>query len=149
MTSAGVGAPACSYQSGGVSGFVASPGPAAGAQFALGRIYVYAGYSQALVPATGDGPWRYWQKRGILIRAGTGPVTVSVPPSWRQRAAISYGTYGIVSSLVLTACRQPPGVWDGYAGGIYLRAAASCVPLVFATGNRSITIRLSVAGHCG
>jgi hypothetical protein len=112
-------------------------------------ISVDTGYLGAPVPVTGNGPWRYWQKRGILIRAGTGPVTISVPSPWRQRAALSYGSYGIVSSLVLTTCRQPSGVWDGYAGGIYLRAAASCVPLIFAIGNRSITIRLSVTGRCG
>jgi hypothetical protein len=149
ITSAGAGAPACPYQSSGVSGFVSSPDLPAGNQLALGRISVYTGYSQMPVPVTGNGPWRYWQKRGILILAGTGPVLVSVPPPWRQRAAITYGTHGIVSSLVLTACRRPSGVWDGYAGGIYLRAATSCVPLVFATGNRSITVRFSVAGHCG
>jgi hypothetical protein len=115
----------------------------------LGRVSVYTGYSQMPVPVPGHGPWRYWQKRGILILAGTGPVVVSVPSSWRQRAAITYGTYGVVSSLVLTSCRQPPGVWDGYAGGIYLRTAASCVPLVFARGKQSVTVRFSVAGRCG
>lgn len=114
----------------------------------LGRISVQTGYLQMPVPVTGNQPWRYWEKRGILILAGTGPVLVSVPPSWRQRAAITYGTKGIVSSLVLTACQQPAGVWAGYAGGIYLRAATSCVPLVFAIGNRSITVRFSVAGRC-
>jgi hypothetical protein len=100
------------------------------------------------VTVSGDGPWRYWQKRGILILAGTGSVVVSVPPSWRQQAAITYGTYGIVSSLVLAACQQPSGVWDGYAGGIYLRAAASCVPLMFTIGTRSAIVRFSVAGRC-
>jgi hypothetical protein len=145
ITSAGAGAPACSGQS---NGFAASPGPA-DSRLLLRGISVDTGYLGAPVPVTGYGPWRYWEKRGILIRAGTRPVTISVPSSWRQRAALTYGTYGIVSSLVLTTCRQPSGVWDGYAGGIYLRAAASCVPLVFAIDNRSITIRLSVAGRCG
>jgi hypothetical protein len=115
----------------------------------LGRISVSTGYLQMPVPAPGNGPWRYWEKRPILILAGTGPVQVSVPPAWRQRAAITYGTTGIVSSLVLTAGRQPSGVWGGYAGGIYLRAATSCIPLVFALGTRSVTVRFSVAGRCG
>jgi hypothetical protein len=149
IRSAGAPASACPYQSSGVSGFARSPGLAAGSQLVLGRISVYTGYSQMPVPVQGNGPWRYWQKRGILIPAGTDPVLVSVPPSWRQRVAITYGTNGIVSSLVLTACRQPSGVWDGYAGGIYLRVATSCVPLVFAIGNRSVTVRFSVAGRCG
>lgn len=146
--SAGAARPPCPSGSGGVSGFVTSPGLGAGSQLLLGRISVQAGYSGMPVPVQGPGPWRYWQKRGILILAGTGPVQISVPPSWRQRAAITYGTTGIVSSLMLTACRQPPDVWDGYAGGIYLRAATPCVPLVFATGNRTITVRFSVADRC-
>ena len=145
ITTAGTGTPACDNQA---TGFVRSPGRAAGSQLVLGRISVYAGYSQMPVPVTGNGPWRYWQKRGILILAGTGPVQISVPPSWRRQAAITYGTTGIVSSLVLTACRQPSGVWDGYAGGIYLRAATSCVPLLFAIGNKSVTIRFSITGRC-
>jgi hypothetical protein len=145
-TPAGASASACQWS--GASGFVGSPGHADGSQLVLGRISVQAGYLGMPVPVTGNEPWRYWQKRGILILAGTGPVLVSVPPSWRQRAAITYGTNGIASSLVLTACRQPAGVWAGYAGGIYLRAATSCVPLVFAIGNRSITVRFSVAGRC-
>jgi hypothetical protein len=149
VTSAGADASACSYLQSGVSGFAASSDLQNGNRLVFGRVSVHTDYSQAPVPVTDSGPWRYWQKRPILIMAGTGPITVSVPPSWRHRAAITYGTYGIVSSVVLTACRQPSGVWDGYAGGIYLRSAASCVPLVFATGNQSITVRFSIAGRCG
>jgi hypothetical protein len=149
VTSANAGGgPACSYQSSGVSGFVASPGRAAGSQLVLGRISVQTGYLQMPVPVTGYEPWRFWQKRGILIQAGTGPVLVSVPPSWRQRAAITYGSQGIASSLVLTACQRPAGVWAGYAGGIYLRATISCVPLVFTIGHKSVTVRFSVTHQC-
>lgn len=146
--SAGAGASACPDQSGGVSGFVRSPDLGTGTQIVFGRVAVSTSYLQMPVPVTGDGSWRYWQKRGILIRAGTGPVLVSVPPSWRHRAAITWGANGIVDSLALTACRQPPDVWDGYAGGIYLRSITSCVPLVFAIGSKSVTVRFSVAGRC-
>jgi hypothetical protein len=148
ITSAGTAGPACPSGSDGISGFATSPGLGAGSQLVLGRISVQTGYVGMPVPVQGPGPWRYWQKRGILILAGTAPVQVSVPSSWRQRAAVTYGTTGIVSSLVLTACRHPAGVWDAYAGGIYLRAATPCVPLVFATGNRNITVRFSTAGPC-
>ena len=138
----------CSYQSSGVSGFAGSSGLDARSQLEFGRISVYTGYSQMPVPVTGHGPWRYWQKRPILILAGTGPVRVSVPASWRQQAAITYGTRGIVSSLVLTACHRPAGRWDLYAGGVYLRSATSCVPLMFAIGKHVVTTHLSVAGRC-
>jgi hypothetical protein len=131
-----------------VTGFVRSPDREAGSQVVLGGIFVDAGYAQQPVRVSGSGRWRYWQKRGILIRAGTGPVSVSVPSSWRHRAAITYGA-GIVRSLLLIACRRPSGVWDGFAGGIYLRSPAACVPLVFTLGHRSTTVRFSVAGRCG
>jgi hypothetical protein len=147
VSSPGIEVSGC--QSAGVTGFATSSGLAAGSQLVLGRISVFTGYSQLPVPVAGSGPWRYWQKRGILILAGTGTVVVSVPIPWRQRAAITYGTYGIVSSLVLTVCQQPTGVWDGFAGGIYLRNAVSCVPLIFTAGKRSVTVRFSVAGRCG
>jgi hypothetical protein len=40
-------------------------------------------------------------------------------------------------------------VWDGYAGGFYLRSAAACVPLVFRIGDRSTTVLFSVGRRCG
>jgi hypothetical protein len=76
-------------------------------------------------------------------------VSVSVPESWRQRAAITWGTSGTVSSLRLTACLRPPGIWGFYAGGVYVRSAGACVPLVFRIGTRSATVRFSVGRPCG
>jgi hypothetical protein len=149
VTSAGARAPACDYQPSGVTGYVRSPGFAAGARLVLGRISVDTGDPDRPVPVPGNEPWRYWQKRGILILAGTGPVSVSVPSSWRGRAAITWGNKGIVSSLVLTTCRVPSGVWDAYAGGIYTRAVTACVPLVFTLAGRSVTVPVSLTGHCG
>jgi hypothetical protein len=149
VTSAAVGAPACGYRPSGVVGYTRSPGFAAGARLVLGRVSVDTGDADRPVPVQGNEPWRYWQKRGILILAGTGPVSVSVPSSWRGRAAITWGNKGIVGSLVLTACRQPSGVWDAYAGGIYTRAVTACVPLVFTLGGRSVTVPVSLAGRCG
>jgi hypothetical protein len=114
----------------------------------LGRVAVDAGDVGRPVPVPGNEPWRYWQKRGLLILAGTGPVSVSVPSSWRGRAAITWGDNGIVSSLVLTACRVPSGVWDAFAGGIYTRTVTACVPLVFTLGGRSVTVRFNLTGRC-
>jgi hypothetical protein len=149
VASAAARAPACGYQPSGVTGYMRSPGFAAGARLVLGRISVDAGDADSPVLVQGNGPWRYWHKRGILILAGTGPVSVSVPSSWRGRAAITWGSNGIVSSLVLTTCREPPGVWDAYAGGVYTRTVIACVPLVFTLGARSVTVRLSLSGRCG
>jgi hypothetical protein len=96
------------------------------------------------------GPWHYWHKAGLLIRAGSPPVVITVPQSWRHRAAITWGSNaGIVSKLQLGNCPQPRGTWNAYAGGFYLRSAAACVPLVFRVGQHSRTVRFGIGRHCG
>lgn len=95
------------------------------------------------------GPWRYWHKAGLAIRAGRVPVSVTVPMAWRSRAAITWGDSGIVSSLRLAACPSPPNVWNSYAGGFYLRTRSACVPLVFRTGSRSTTVMFGLGRRCG
>lgn len=96
-----------------------------------------------------NGPWHYWHKSGLSIRAGSPPVVITVPQSWRHRAAITWGNnIGIVSRLRLGNCPQPRGTWNAYAGGFYLRSAAACVPLVFRIGQQSRTVRFGIGRHC-
>lgn len=140
--------PACAGRSNGAVGYTRSADLGPGTQLVLGQVAVNPGFSQLPVRIRGNGPWRYWQKRAILIRTRTGPVTVTVPASWRHRAALTYGTAGIVGSLVLTACQDPPDVWDAYAGGLYLRHRTNCVPLIFRLGKRTTTVRISVTSRC-
>jgi hypothetical protein len=147
-SASGIGMPSCAGRSGGATGYIRSPDLGPGTQLVLGRIAINPSRSYQPVPVRDTGRWRYWQKRPILIRANTGPISVSIPPSWRGRAAITYGTAPIGRSLVLISCQKPRGVWDAYAGGIYLRALAACVPLIFRLGNRSTTVRLNMAGRC-
>jgi hypothetical protein len=135
----------CSVTPNGVVGYATS-GLESGNVIVLGRVSVHPGYFRPTVPVSG--PWPYWQKNGIEILAGTPVVSISVPESWRQRAAITWGNNSIVSALRLTACSRPAGVWDGYAGGIYLRSAAACVPLIIRIGDRSVTVRFGIGQHC-
>jgi hypothetical protein len=100
------------------------------------------------VVETGSRRWAYWRKAGLVIRASTLPVRVSVPRAWRGRAAITWGDTGIVNGLTIAACPSPPGVWNAYAGGFYLRRRRQCVPLVFRVGARSQTVRFGVGGAC-
>jgi len=137
---------ACPYQSSGVVGFAAS-GRRPEGKIVLGRISVRPGYGGTALRV--GGRWPYWQKNGIEILAGTPVVSISLPKSWRQRAAITWGTSGTVSSLRLTSCARPARVWDGYAGGFYLRSDAACVPLVLRIGDRSTTVLFSVGRRCG
>jgi hypothetical protein len=91
-------------------------------------------------------PWGYWQKAGLGVRMGTPTVLVRVPPAWRRRVAITYGTTAIVSALWIARC-PARSAWSLYAGGFYLRAPA-CVPLVFQVRRRTATVWFGVGRTC-
>jgi hypothetical protein len=119
-----------------------------GYRLVLGIVAVPPSY-QPQVVATRTTPWRYWQKAGMIVRAGTASVTVSVPAAWRQRTAITWGNNtGTVSALRIAGCPIPPNVWNAYAGGFYLRARSECVPLVFRVGRRAATVRFGIGKRC-
>ncbi|MDQ3876007.1 MAG: hypothetical protein M3322_10765 [Actinomycetota bacterium] len=84
------------------------------------------------VAATGEEPWRYFSKAGLLIHAGRGQlITATVPNAWRSRLAINWGsnTNTVYSSLHIPRCPrlQPSKNWNAYAGGFYLRSRSACV----------------------
>jgi hypothetical protein len=100
--------------------------------------------------ASGDERWPYWRKSGLVVRADSPRVLVSVARRWRTRAAIGWGNVGAVSAFRIASC--PPssslGRWNPYAGGFYLRSRAGCVPLIFRVGSRSATVRFGVGKRC-
>ena len=122
-----------------------------GYRVVLGAVSVPPAYRPQVVP-TGLQRWRFSSKVGLVIRAGRGVVSVSVPRVWRKRAAITWGnSTGIVSSLRIARCsvREPGKPWNAYAGGFYLRSRAACVPLVFSIGQQRTTVRFGVGRRCG
>lgn len=122
--------------------------PTAG-RIVLGVIAITSGAAAQPAVRVDQGWWRYWQKTGLEIRAGSPAVTVTVPKAWRTRAAITWGVNtGIVSTLRLPGCQAAPGTWNAYAGGIYLRSSSACVPLVFDVGHRSTVVRIGVGRRC-
>ena len=101
--------------------------------------------------ATGTSPWAYFSKYGIAIRADSPAVLITVPETWRHRAAIGWGNNagGVNSLRVLSRPRQL-GAWDMYAGGFFLRSASGCVPLVFEVGRQTATLSFAIgSGRCG
>jgi hypothetical protein len=100
--------------------------------------------------ASGDERWPYWSKSGLVVRANSPRVLVSVPRRWRKRAAIGWGNVDAVSALRIASC--PPssslGRWNPYAGGFHLRSRAACVPLTFRVGARTATVRFGVGRRC-
>jgi hypothetical protein len=107
----------------------------------------------AFIPQTGssgDTKWPYWSKSGLVIRVGSPPVVVSVPPRWRRRAAVTWGSSGPVSSLRIASCPGPGTLdgWNPYTGGFLLHSRSACLPLTFRVGSRSATVRFGVGKRC-
>ena len=95
------------------------------------------------------GAWPYWRKSGLVVKAGAGPVTISVAPSARGRAAIEWGNagHGPFNSIRLARCANGSGGY-AYAGGFSLRSPSACVPLIVRVGSRSETVRFGVGRRC-
>ena len=111
-------------------------------------ISVPQAYIPQVVRITG-GRWPYWEKSGLVVRAGRSPVTVSVPQAWRTRAAITWGNAKpAVSSLRISPCPSPPNVWNAYAGGFFMRSRGACIPLVFQVGDRRQVVRFGIDRRC-
>lgn len=116
----------------------------------LGVVAVPPLYLRQVV-LTRSKPWTYWRKAGLVVRAGSPPVRVTVPPAWRTRASITWGNGSVgnhAASLVVASCGGPANVGHAYAGGFYLRSASACVPIVFQVGSRRATIRFGIGRRC-
>ena len=123
-------------------------GHAGGYRIVLGVVSVPPARLIQVVP-THDRPWAYWRKAGLVVRAGSPPVTVSVPATWRRRAAITWGNRtGTVSALRIASCPGAKTVWNAYAGGFYLRTRFACVPLRVSVGARSRVVRFGLGRPC-
>jgi hypothetical protein len=115
----------------------------------LGAAAVPPAYLPQVVE-TGSGPWTHWSKSGMVIRAGGGPVTVSVPVGWRRRAAIHWGNAGRPAATVtFPRCDGRSTVGYAFAGGFYLRAPSGCIPLLVRVGSRSQIVHFGLARRCG
>jgi hypothetical protein len=113
----------------------------------LGAVSVPPAFMRQVVP-TRKKPWSYFHKQGLVVRATGEAVTVTVPKIWRNRAAITWGSGGPVSSLRIEGCRVSADVGHAYAGGFFLRSPSACIPLIFRVGKRSATVRFGVGQRC-
>ena len=116
----------------------------------LAAVSVPPAYLRQVV-RTGDSPFPWWRKAGLVVRAGGKPVTITVPPTWRDRVAIDWG-YGNMGgpfqTLRIAGCGSDPADGNAYAGGFVVRTP-SCVPLTFRVGSRSATVRFGIGRRCG
>jgi hypothetical protein len=132
----------------GIVGRVSS-GHAGGNRVVFGTVSVPPAYLPQVGPSRNKA-WPFCTKRGLGVRGGSSPVVVTVPKAWRSRVAITWGDSAIVSALRFASCSAflPPKVWNGYAGGFYLRSRSACVPLTFRVGRRVKTVRFGLAKRC-
>jgi hypothetical protein len=115
----------------------------------LGAVSVPPAYLGQVVP-TGEKPWAYWRKAGLVVRADGQAVSIRVPPGWHGRAGITWGNggNGVLDSLRIAGCSGGAARGLSYAGGFYLRSPSACLPLVFRVGRRSETVRFGIGRHC-
>jgi hypothetical protein len=132
----------------GITGRVSS-GHAGGNRVVLGTVSVPPAYLPQVGPSRNKA-WPFFTKRGLAVRGGSRAVVVTVPKAWRRRVAITWGDSAIVSTLRIASCSAflPPKVWNGYAGGFYLRSRSACVPLTFRVGRRARTVRFGLGERC-
>jgi hypothetical protein len=100
---------------------------------------------------TGEPPWTHFSKWGIVVRGGPGAtVIVTVPGSWRNRVAISWGNalHRFFHTLRFTRCGADRSRGHAYAGGFFLRRPRGCVPLRFTLGNRTRLVWFGIVQRC-
>ena len=117
----------------------------------LGAVSAPPAYLEQEPSPTGSARWRYFSKKGLVVRAGRQqPVFVSVVRAWRDRAGIAWGHGGhdVFSSLRIAGCPGQPNQGYAYSGGFYLRSRSVCVPLLFRAGGRSKILRFGVGRRC-
>ena len=113
----------------------------------LGAISVPPVY-MAQIEHTGERPWPYWRKAGLVVRGDGRAVTVSVPGAWRDRLRIAWGNAdGVFTSVRFAGCTSGRGVGQAFAGGFVVRSP-SCVPLVVRVDDRSTVVRFGLGRRC-
>lgn len=106
-----------------------------------------------LLHAYRSGPpaWPLFAKSGMVVRGRPGAaVTVTVPPAWRDRLAISWGNggHGVFHTIRFPRCGGDPSVGAAWAGGFFVKRTPLCAPLRFTVGGRSATLRFGIARRC-
>ena len=94
-------------------------------------------------------PWRYFAKSGMVVKSGAS-VTITVPPAWRTRVAISWGNnvHRVFHTIRIASCGSNPKRGNAYAGGFFLSSSSACVPLVFIVGSRQQKVWFGVGRPC-
>jgi hypothetical protein len=102
------------------------------------------------VVRTDDPTWPFWEKSGMVIRAGSTPIDVRVPAKWRNRAAVTWGNGRPPASAIrFTPCSDPSGRWNAYAGGFLMKTRGACIPLVFEVAGARQVVRFGIGVQCG
>jgi len=133
-----------------IIGHTKFPHAVSGYRTVLGAVGAPPAYLPQVVN-TGDSPFPWWRKAGLIVRSNGRPVTITVPDGWRDEVAFEWGnagTGGPFSALLIAGCGSDPSRGSAYAGGFVVRKP-SCIPLTFHVGGRSATVRFGIGRRCG
>jgi hypothetical protein len=117
-----------------------------GYRIVLGDVAVPPAYVGPMLP-NGNGPWRYWREAVFGVKAGSPPVTLSVPVGEQYDAAIDLEVDGTGSLFHIPGC-PPAHAWKATAGGFYLKAPTACVPLLVRVGQQSAMVWFGLGHPC-
>lgn len=119
-----------------------------GTRRVLGVIAAPPAYISQVIRHPGE-QWPYGEKAGLGVRAGSGPITITVPTAWRSRVAIAWGNITTdAGSVQIAACPPSANVWDIYAGGFSLRHRSECFPLTFSVDQKTSTVWFGLGRRC-
>lgn len=93
--------------------------------------------------------WSWYAKEALFLRDGGPSVTLTVGPSSRGSAGITWGSSTIAESLRVSACPAVTAGTSGWSGGFYFHTNKPiCVPVDVSTGGRSKRIWFGFERKC-
>ena len=116
----------------------------------LGRLALAPARLPYVVRRSDVRPFRWWSKAPLAIRAGSGAVTLTVPPPWRTRVAITYGDFrpdAAATALSFQPCPSAGTRWNAYPGGFFTTTRV-CFPLDVTVGGRTATVHTGMGVPC-
>ena len=119
-----------------------------GARVLLGVISVPTEFRPEAASPTGESAWKFAAEIDLDVRADRPPVVISVPESWRKRAAISVGKTTNVPSLEISSCPNYGLPRNAFTGAVSLETRTACVPLIFKVGPETATVRFGIGERC-
>jgi hypothetical protein len=113
----------------------------------LGRVGLQTSTLMQPVALRGE-TFRLWSKSGLVIVRGRAPLIISVPRTWRSRAAITWSNRGLGETSVEHVQACPGHGWLAYPGGFFAQARG-CIPVDVTVGSRHRRVWIAMGSRAG